>query len=118
VTAHPDRAELFLARHPALLEAQTRSSVWPRVRKEASVEIQGTRLYVVGGDMLGSDAALFLDRLARGARALSSDPLSRELFLELPPDLQSLVRRELLLETGDEPSRPSGGIHDRDSDKH
>ena len=98
VTDLPDRAEQFLARHPALVEAQARSKVWPRVREEAAVDIQGTRLYVVGDDTLGSDAALFLDRLARGARDVSSDPLSRELFLELPPDLQLLVRQALLLE--------------------
>lgn len=101
MNALPDRAEVFLDQHPALREAQAYSSVWPLVKEEAAVQVHATRMYVVGGDTLGGDAALFLDRLARGARASAADRLSRALFLELPPELQSLVRRELLLESGE-----------------
>jgi hypothetical protein len=98
VTSFPDRAEVFLDRYPALREAQTRSSVWPLVKEEAAVQVHTGRMYIVGGDTLGGEAALFLDRLARGGRPAAADRLSRELFLELTPDLQSLIRRELLHE--------------------
>jgi hypothetical protein len=36
--------------------------------------------------------------LARGAHDKGADRLSRELFLELAPELQAVVRRELLRE--------------------
>ena len=95
--AGPAQARLFLDAHPALEEARGRSKVWPQIMKEAAIRVGGAGLFVVGGDTLGGEDELFLDRLARGARP-SSEPLSRALFLELPDDLQTLVRRELLLE--------------------
>jgi hypothetical protein len=98
VTALPDRAERFLDRHPALREAMARSSVWASVKEEAAVDVHTRRMYLVGGDTLGGEAALFLDRLARGGRSETADRLSRELFLELSSELQTLVRRELLQE--------------------
>jgi hypothetical protein len=90
------RAERFLAERPALREARGRSTVWPDILTSAAVRIRGERLYVVRGDTLGGEDELFLDRLARGAREAGSDPLSRALFLELPPELQEIVQRDLL----------------------
>ena len=91
-------AEAFLDRHPALRAACGRSAVWPRVKDEARIDLGGTELYIVAGDTLGGETELFLDRLARGANAAGADPLSRALFLELSAELQTMVRRELLLE--------------------
>jgi len=98
VSALPDRAEEFLRNHPALGAARAASKVWERVKEDAAVTLPTGRWYLVGGDTLGGEAALFLDRLARGANAEGSDEPSRQLFLELPDDLQAVVRRDLLLE--------------------
>jgi hypothetical protein len=91
-------AEAFLDRHPALRTACARSTVWSRVRDEARIDLGGSEAYIVAGDTLGGEPELLLDRLARGANASGADPLSRALFLELPTELQTTVRRELLLE--------------------
>ena len=53
-------------------------------------------MYVVGGDTLGGEEELFLDRLARGAGESGTDTLSRELFLEQPEAVQAIVRTRLL----------------------
>lgn len=96
-------AEEFLSRCPALHAAQSRSTVWPRIRDEGRIDLGGTHAFVIASDTLGGEAELFLDRLARGANAAASDPLSRALFLELPRELQDVIRRELL----NEPPPPS-----------
>lgn len=101
MTPLPDRAEEFLGKHPALRAAQSQSAVWPQIKEEAAVQLPTGRWYLVGGDTLGSESALWLDRLARGARSEGADPSSRDLFLELSAELQAVVRRELLLETSD-----------------
>jgi hypothetical protein len=94
------RAAIFLDAHPELRAAQTRSEVFPRIREQASLAVAGRQFYLVHGDILGGEEELFLDRLARGARDKGADRLSRELFLELSPELQEVVRRELLREDG------------------
>lgn len=88
---------MFLETHAELVAARERSTVWPRIKADAAIRVADADLFVIGGDTLGGEEELFLDRLARGAR-LSSDAPSRELFLELSEALQALVRRELLLE--------------------
>ena len=93
----PTRARLFLDAHPELVAAREQSRVWPRIKAGAALRVGGADLFVVGGDTLGGEDELWLDRLARGARP-ASDPLSRALFVELPAALQTLVRRELLHE--------------------
>jgi hypothetical protein len=90
------RAAKFLDDHPELHEAMARSSVWPRVKQHAEVTIKGQPMYVVGGDTLGGEEELFLDRLARGAREAGADALSRELFLEQSESVQAIVRTTLL----------------------
>ena len=97
----PDRAEAFLEAHPELGVARA-AAVWPRIRDEARI-LPGPTGFLIGSDTFGSEAALLLDRLARGARAEGSDPLSRELFLELPESLRDLVRVILLRQ----PARPT-----------
>ena len=94
------RAALFLQAHPALTDARASSSAWPRIREEAALTVAGRRLFLIAGDTLGGEEDLYLDRLARGAGEAGSDPLSRELFLGLSPELQTLVRRELLKTEG------------------
>jgi len=98
MTESRSRAELFLDQHPALRAAQGRSEVWPRIKEEAVIELGGTEAYIIAGDTLGGEAELFLDRVARGASAPGADVLSRALFLELSPELQAAVRRELRLD--------------------
>jgi hypothetical protein len=90
-------AQIFLDAHPDLRAARERSRVWQRIKAAASIRPAGEELFIVGGDTLGGEDELFLDRLARGARP-SGEPLSRELFLELSPALQAQVWRDLLLE--------------------
>lgn len=104
MAAQATRAEMFLQAHPGLREARDRSSVWPRVKDEARLAFGAGTTFIVHGDALGGEAELFLDRLARGAGAAGADALSRALFLELPADLQVVVRKNLLLE--DEPAKP------------
>lgn len=60
------------------------------------LDVRGKELYIVGGDTLGDEDELYLDRIARGAWASSPDELSRELFLELPEELRGIVWSELL----------------------
>jgi hypothetical protein len=100
----PSRARLFLDAHPELGGSREQSQVWPQIKANAALRVRNADLFVVGGDTLGGEDELFLDRLARGARP-SSDPLSGALFLELPDALQTLVRRELLLELPPEHSQ-------------
>jgi hypothetical protein len=90
--AHRDTARIFFEQHPELRHALRRSAVWPRVREEAGMTIQGQTMYAIAGDVLGGEEDLFLDRLARGARPAGADPLSRALFLELAPDLEEALQ--------------------------
>jgi hypothetical protein len=92
------RTAIFLDAHPDLREAQAQSEAFPRIREQASLAVAGRQFYLVYGDTLGDEEELFLDRLARGARDQGADRLSRELFLELSPELQEVVRRELCRE--------------------
>jgi hypothetical protein len=88
-------ARIFLDAHPALDRARTHSTVWPRIKDESRIRIGDEEMYTVGGDTLGGEEELFLDRLARGTRE-SGDSLSRALFAELPDTLQTVVLRELM----------------------
>ena len=94
------RSRAFLESHPELADARARSSVWPRILRETAIEVGGETLFLVAGDTLGDDDDLYLERLARGARAAGSDPTSRELFLELPQHLHPIVYAELLQQRG------------------
>ena len=91
-------AEAFLDSNRSLREARDRSAVWPRIKTGAAIDVGGRELYIAGGDTLGGEDELYVDRLARGAKGSGSDELSRSLYLELPADLQAIVRRELLRE--------------------
>jgi hypothetical protein len=111
------RAEAFLDEHRALRDARDRSAVWLRIRATSGFELQGRRLYVVGGDTLGGEDELYLDRLARGARAAGSDELSRELYLELPEELKKVVDNELLRQPLQDVSPETSG-EDSDGREH
>jgi hypothetical protein len=90
------RSDLFLSAHPSLREARARSSVWPKLRDRAALELGGTRMFLVAGDTLGDEDDLFLGELARGATEEDASSLSRALFLELPAELRATVMRDLL----------------------
>jgi hypothetical protein len=90
---------VFLEAHAKLRDARDRSSVWPRIKEQARLAFGKGTTYLVHGDVLGGEAELYLDRLARGAREAGADPLSRALFLELPPDLQAVVHQDVLQQT-------------------
>jgi hypothetical protein len=90
------RSNLFLSAHPSLREARARSSIWPKLRDRAALELGGTRMFLVAGDTLGDEDDLFLGELARGATEEDASSLSRALFLELPTELRSTVMRDLL----------------------
>ncbi len=92
------RAEEFLDEHAELRKARERSSVWARIKASSALRVQEHELYLVGGDILGGEDELYLDRLARGAHASGGDDLSRKLFEELPEELKGTVRRDVLLE--------------------
>ena len=83
----------LLRAHPALLALLDRSETFRRIAEEARVDLDGRTHFLVRGDTLGSREELLVDALCRGASPESSDPPSRALFLELPPNLQDAVRR-------------------------
>jgi hypothetical protein len=96
-----ESARRFLDRHPEIEGWKERSTSWPRIKEQNVLHGLDQTLYQVQGDILGDEDDLLVDALARGAADQSPDPLAREFFQELPPDLQQIVRRELL-NTGNE----------------
>jgi hypothetical protein len=92
-------ARIFLDAHPDLDAVRAQSPVWPELRAAAELRVGAATMYVVGGDTLGDEDQLFVDALARGARP-SADRLSRALFLALSDRQQTVVRRELLQQSG------------------
>src|SRR5271165_6913249 len=92
----------FLEAHPELKAARERSAVWDHVMKRYAVEGLGPDSYVVRGDTIGDRDDLFVDALARGSSPDSPDRLARQMFEELPQELQRLILRELRLEGQEE----------------
>jgi hypothetical protein len=96
-------AGAFLAAHPSLAEAMRTSAAFDAIRRQALLDIDGERLYIVRGDTLGSEEELFVEALVRGARGGrgaarpgptdSPDPgdPDRALYLELTDEQRALV---------------------------
>ena len=81
----------LLRAHPALQALLDRSEIFRRIAEGARIDLDGRTHFLVRGDTLGSREELLVDALCRGASPESSDPLSRALFLELPPALQAAI---------------------------
>jgi hypothetical protein len=94
------QAQIFLDEHRELQDMKGRSKTWPQVKAASALSHRGQTFYIVAGDVLGGEEELYLDRLARGADPSAADHLARELFLELPEELQEIVRRDLLAQRG------------------
>lgn len=97
-------AGAFLAAHPSLAEAMRTSTAFDGIRRQALLDIDGERLYIVRGDTLGSEEELFVEALVRGAqhgvsggpRPAPTDPADpsdpdRALYLELTDEQRALV---------------------------
>jgi hypothetical protein len=94
----------FLDRHPEVAAWKKGSRIWARVKHQNRLDGLEETLYRVQGDILGDEDDLLVDALARGGAQESPDPLARELFEELPPEIQRAVQSELL--QNDKPGEP------------
>ena len=84
-------AGAFLAAHPSLAEAMRTSSAFDRIRRQALLDIDGERLYIVRGDTLGSEEELFVEALVRGAQGPDPGDAERALYVELTDEQRALV---------------------------
>lgn len=84
-------ASRFLARHGELADAMRASSAFETVKRDAALDIDEERLYIVRGDTLGSEEDLFLETLVRGAQRDDPDDPARQVYLELDDDQRALV---------------------------
>ena len=62
-------ARIFLEAHPELWAARERSSLWPRIKADASIRPAGVELFVVAGDTLGGEEELFLAPIGPRSRS-------------------------------------------------
>ena len=97
-------ARQFLEQHPELGQWKERSQIWPQVKQRHLLRGLDDELYRVQGDLIGDEDDLLVDALARGGADQSPDPLALQLFQELTPEMQQLVRRDLL-KVGEEGER-------------
>lgn len=69
------------------------SKVFDEIKLRAAIRIDDDdeQLYIVKGDALGEEDDLFLDALAGGSRADTTDKLRRALFLELDEAQRALL---------------------------
>jgi hypothetical protein len=81
----------LLRAHPALQALLDQSETFRRIAEAARLDLDGRTCFIVHGDTLGSREELLVDALFRGSSPESADPLSRALFLELPPALQAMI---------------------------
>jgi hypothetical protein len=104
-----ERSPALLDAHPELRALMDRSEALRLLEERERVEIDGITRYIVRGDTLGSREELFVDALSRGSSSEGADPLSRALFLELPPALQDVIRRATRLDPEGQPGKAPGG---------
>lgn len=88
-------AEAFLDTHPRLREHMRASERFRRIEAGERLVIDGQTHYVVRGDTLGGQEALYLDSVSRGASASAGDPEARALFAELDDDLKAVIRNRI-----------------------
>jgi hypothetical protein len=82
-------AARLLSAHPELRRTMVESKIFPRIRHQAGLPIDGEQLYIVMGDTLGTEEDLYLEALIRGAAGQGD--LNRALFNELDGRLRSVV---------------------------
>jgi len=86
-------ATVFLDAHPELRRMMSESEDFAELKKQAELEVDEDKFYIVKGDVLGGEDELYLDALAAGAKSASQDELRRRMFLELSDDLKSAVMK-------------------------
>ncbi len=67
------------------------SSAFDAVKREAALDIDEERLYIVRGDTLGTEEDLFLETVVQGAQRDDADDPSRQVYLELDDEQRALV---------------------------
>ncbi len=78
------------------------SSAFEAVKREAALDIDEERLYIVRGDTLGTEEDLFLEAVVRGAQRDDSEDPYRQVYLELGEEGRALVDERV--------ERTEGGI--------
>jgi hypothetical protein len=79
----------FLAEHRELGHAMRSSSAFEAVKREAALDIDEERLYIVRGDTLGTEEELFLEAVVRGAQRDEAEDPYRRVYLELDDQASS-----------------------------
>ena len=82
-------AAQFFAAHPELRRAMSESKIFPKIRDQARLKVDGEELYIVMGDTLGKEEDLYLEALIRGAAGQGH--LNRALFEELDDNLKNII---------------------------
>jgi hypothetical protein len=83
-------AERFLDEHPAMAGIME-TPAFELLKEQASLDIDGERLYIVRGDTLGSEADLLLEALVVGAQLDDPTDPRRALYLDLDDGLRMSI---------------------------
>jgi hypothetical protein len=81
----------FLRAHPALRRAMEASSAFRDIKRQAALDVDEERLYIVRGDTLGSAEDLFVEAVVRGAQQVDPDDRYRAVYLELDDQVRALI---------------------------
>lgn len=103
-------ASRFFAASRGLEEAMKASTAFEEVKREAALDIDGERLYIVRGDTLGSEEDLYLETIVRGAQRDDPNDPYRRVYLELDDELRTRVDERVARAAGEPPgTRLAGG---------
>lgn len=83
-------ATRFLDAHPELRRTMSESKIFPKIRDQKRLRIEGEDLFIIMGDRLGGEEDLYLEALIQGAAGQGD--LNRALFEELDDHLKSVVK--------------------------
>jgi hypothetical protein len=84
-------ASRFFAANRGLEHAMKGSTAFQEVKREAALDIDDERLYIVRGDTLGSEEDLYLETIVRGAQRDDPNDPYRRVYLELDDELRMRV---------------------------
>ena len=84
----PDRS---LGANRWLVDAMRSSTAFEAVKREAALDIDDERLYIVRGDTLGSEQELYLEALVRGAQCDNPTDPVRQVYLELDDHQRAVI---------------------------
>jgi hypothetical protein len=99
----------LFAAHRGLEEAMKASTAFEEVKRQAALDIDDERLYIVRGDTLGTEQDLYLETVVRGAqRDDPSDPY-RRVYLELDDEVRILVDERVAVAAGKRPQTRLAG---------